>query len=159
MIKVHKKLYLDKEINYVKDIVIKNARIKDVMNNLHEKSYLTLFLREFPLDKCDIMDLKVKKYRKGEFSSINKWHYDFVESYDAPTPHETNYIWFNTINTQFLNYKTEPNTIYQYGRDLHNGNYAETDCVRFLVRMSKTSSYNKFKLNLNDLKIIENNIG
>ena len=159
MIEVYKKLYLDAEINYVKDIVIKNARIKDVMYNLNENSYLNLFLSEFPLDKCDIMDLKVKIYRKGEFSCINKWHYDFVENYNDPKPHETNYIWFNTINTQFKTIDTEPFTIYKYGRDLHNGNYAESDCVRFLVRMSKTSSYNKFKLNLDDLKIIENNIG
>ena len=88
MISVCKKLYLDKEIRYVKDIVIKNARIKDVMSNLNENSYLNLFLREFPLYDCDIMDLKIKKYKKGEFSCINKWHYDFVEEYDNPSPHE-----------------------------------------------------------------------
>jgi hypothetical protein len=142
----------------VRDIVIKNARIRDVMDILQDNSYLKLFLHEFPLDQCDIMDLKVKKYRKGEFSSINKWHYDFVTSYDDPKPHEINFIWFNCINTQFKTIDTEPFTIYKYGRDLHNGNYAEKDCIRFLVRMSKARSYPKFKLNKDDLKLIEGSI-
>jgi hypothetical protein len=159
MISVYKKLHLDADINYVRDVVIKNARIKDVMSNLTDNSKLKLFLHNFPLDKCDIMDLKVKKYRKGEFSCINNWHYDFVESYDDPKPHETNYLWFNCINTQFKTIDTEPFTIYKYGRDLHNGNYAENDCVRLFVRMSKVASYNNFKLKINDLKLIESNIG
>jgi hypothetical protein len=59
MISIYKKLYLDAEINYVRDIVIKNARIKDVMSNLKDNSKLKLFLHEFPLDQCDIMDLQM----------------------------------------------------------------------------------------------------
>lgn len=159
MISVYKKLYLDTEINYVRDIVIKNARIDNVMENLTDNSYIKSFLHNFPLEQCDIMDLKIIKYRKGEFSCINKWHYDFVERYDDPKPHETNFIWFNCINTQFINFDTEPFTIYKYGRDLHNGNYAEKDCIRLLVRMSKVTSYNRFKLNLEDLKTLEYSIG
>lgn len=92
------------------------------------------------------LDVKVRNLKEGDSGDhLNQIHTDYVNDINHPNKQETHLLYTSTGDTEFYNFvnneyvllgKTEPNSIYKYGRIHHKSPIMTKECKRVMIRLS-----------------------